>query len=243
MDGPGSPAVPLFAIGALASANYPPDRTTDAMLANVMAQQSRDGAWHFPGPISRPPLGDGPFAQTVLGVGAMEAYGPPARADIVERTARARGWLERAKATTTEDRAMRLIGLECVGADKSLLRRLTKEILAAQRPDGGWAQRVELKGDAYATGQTLYALASTGQIDPGAPAYQKGVEFLLSTQQGDGSWYVRSRSPKFQPYFDGGFHYGHDQWISSTATGWAAAALTMALDEPRKSVALGANGR
>jgi ankyrin repeat protein len=229
MDGPGSPAVPLYALGALASAGYPADRTTDAMLANVMAQQSRDGAWHFPGPVSRAPLGDGPFAQTVLGVGAMETYGPPARADIAERTARARAWLEQAKAVTTEDRAMQLIGLECVGADKSLLQRLTKEILAAQRPDGGWAQRTELKSDAYATGETLYALATTGQIETRSAAYQKGVKFLLSTQHGDGSWYVRSRSPKFQPYFDGGFPYAHDQWISSMATGWAAAALTMAL--------------
>jgi hypothetical protein len=44
------------------------------------------------------------------------------------------------------------------------------------------------------------------------------------------SWYVRSRAPKFQPYFESGFPYGHDQWISQMATGWAAAALTLAID-------------
>jgi hypothetical protein len=37
---------------------------------------------------------------------------------------------------------------------------------------------------------------------------------------------------KFQPYLDGGFPYEHDQWISSMATGWAAAALAMALPSP-----------
>jgi hypothetical protein len=46
---------------------------------------------------------------------------------------------------------------------------------------------------------------------------------------------VRSRAPKFQPFFESGFPYGHDQWISQMATGWAAAALTLAIDEPRRS--------
>jgi uncharacterized protein YfiM (DUF2279 family) len=62
------------------------------------------------------------------------------------------------------------------------------------------------------------------------PAFQKGVQYLVSTQHADGSWYVRSRAAKFQPFFESGFPYGHDQWISQMATGWAAAALTLALD-------------
>ena len=61
------------------------------------------------------------------------------------------------------------------------------------------------------------------------PAFQKGVRYLLSTQHADGSWYVRSRAVKFQPYFESGFPYGHDQWISAMATGWATAALATAL--------------
>jgi len=56
---------------------------------------------------------------------------------------------------------------------------------------------------------------------------------LLSTQRADGSWFVRSRSPKFQPYFDGGFPYEHDQWISAMATGWSTAALALGLDQGR----------
>jgi squalene cyclase len=65
---------------------------------------------------------------------------------------------------------------------------------------------------------------------PSDPSYQKAVKYLLNTQRADGSWYVRSRSPKFQPYFESGFPYGHDQWISSMATGWATAALAHALE-------------
>jgi hypothetical protein len=51
------------------------------------------------------------------------------------------------------------------------------------------------------------------------------VKFLLSTQFEDGSWHVRSRAIPFQPYFEGGFSHGHDQWISAAATNWAAMAL------------------
>ena len=79
-------------------------------------------------------------------------------------------WLERAPATTAEDRNMQLIGLQCVGADETALRKLAKTILSAQRQDGGWAQTAFLNSDAYATGQTLVALVKTGLLRPGDPA-------------------------------------------------------------------------
>jgi hypothetical protein len=56
-------------------------------------------------------------------------------------------------------------------------------------------------------------------------AYQKGAQFLLRTQMEDGSWYVRSRSLAFQPYFESGFPHGHDQFVSAAATNWASMAL------------------
>ena len=56
-------------------------------------------------------------------------------------------------------------------------------------------------------------------------AYRSGVRYLLDTQWPDGSWYVRSRAPKFQPYFQSGFPFEHDQWISAAGTAWAVLAL------------------
>jgi hypothetical protein len=47
-----------------------------------------------------------------------------------------------------------------------------------------------------------------------------------------GHWRVLSRAAKFQPYFESGFPYGHDQWISSVGTAWAANALALALESP-----------
>jgi hypothetical protein len=62
------------------------------------------------------------------------------------------------------------------------------------------------------------------------PVYSKGVKYLLSTQAADGSWYVKSRSIWLQPYFESGFPYGQDQWISAAATSWASMALSLTVD-------------
>jgi ankyrin repeat protein len=233
LDVPGTPDTPLFALVALANAAYKPDRVTDGIVANVAAQQASAGNWLAPhGSIARPPIEDGDISRTALGISALKNYGAPGRAaEFNARIGKAKDWLTAAKATTAEDRNMQLVGLRWAGVDPHVLRPLTRVILAAQRPDGGWSQRAELTSDAYATGQTLYALSASAVVLPREPAFQKGVKYLLSTQHADGSWYVRSRAPKFQPYFESGFPYGHDQWISQMATGWAAAAITLAIDE------------
>jgi hypothetical protein len=59
----------------------------------------------------------------------------------------------------------------------------------------------------------------------GDPIYKAGVAYLLKTQMPDGSWFVRSRAMKLQPYFQSGFPYDHDQWISTAATAWAVSAI------------------
>jgi ankyrin repeat protein len=237
MDVPGSPDVQLYSLAALAATSYQPDRMTDALVANLAAQQLADGRWHM-GTIARPPIEDGDFFRTALGIRGLKAYGTPARGpEIAERIKKAKDWLLTTPAVTAEDRNMQLLGLRWAGADTKVLQRLAKAIRAGQRSDGGWAQRDELASDAYATGQSLYTLAEGAGIAPGDAGYQKGVKYLLSTQLADGSWYVRSRAPKFQPYFESGFPHGQDQWISSMATGWAAAALALAIDEKPVKIA------
>ena len=86
-----------------------------------------------------------------------------------------------------------------------------------------------LQSDAYATGQALFALSESKDIPATDLAYWKGLKFLLDTQRADGSWYVKSRAIPIQPYFESDFPYGHDQWISAAATGWATVALTAAV--------------
>ena len=229
VDPGGAPITTVFALTALANGGYRPDRTTDMVVAHLVSQQAADGRWFMSG-IARPPVGEGPIAVTAHAIRALKAYAPPGRAaDMNERIARATAWLAAAKPQTTEDRNMKLIGLYWAGRPQAERDPLVKQILSKQRPDGGWAQTDDLQSDAYATGVSLFALAEAGGMSPQHAVYKKGTEYLLSTQRADGSWYVKSRAAKFQPYLDGGFPYEHDQWISSMATGWATAALTLAL--------------
>jgi hypothetical protein len=228
-DPPGTPDTLIYLLTGMLQSGYEPDRLTDAILANVAAQQQRNGSWHVGG-IARPPMEDADFFRGALAIRAMKVYGAPGRAaEWNERINRAAQWLRNAKPVTAEDRNMQLLGLIYAGADSATTSRLAQAILAEQRADGGWGQRESMACDAYATGQSLYALQAAG-IKTSDPAYQKGVKFLLATQREDGSWFVASRSPKFQPYFESTFPHGHDQWISSAATGWAAAALAHSLD-------------
>jgi hypothetical protein len=84
--------------------------------------------------------------------------------------------------------------------------------------------------DAYATGEALYALNAAGRMPVTDQVYTKGVKYLLNTQAADGSWHVKSRSIWVQPYFESGFPYGHDQWISAAGTSWAAMALSLTVE-------------
>jgi squalene cyclase len=106
-----------------------------------------------------------------------------------------------------------------------------QELLALQRADGGWSDLPSMGSTAYATGKALVALQTAG-LQTSDPAYQRGVQYLLNSQQEDGSWYVKSRALGFQPYFDAGFPYDHDQWISAAATSWSTMALTLAVPKP-----------
>ncbi len=228
LESGGFPDVEIYALSALAASGQEADRSTDAVVTSILARQRADGSWSIGG-IARPPIEDGDIFRTALAITVIKAYGPAGRADISRRLTQAVRWLERAKPATAEDRNMQLLGLQCMGANETTLRRLTKAILSAQREDGGWAQNAFLSSDAYATGQTLVALAKTGVVQAADPAYQRGLKYLLSTQYADGSWHVRSRAPKFQPFFESGFPHGQDQWISAMATGWAATAVAMGL--------------
>ncbi len=75
------------------------------------------------------------------------------------------------------------------------------------------------------------ALHQAGRLATDDPAYRRGVASLLRTQKADGTWFVASRSHPFQLYFESGFPYGKDQFIAVAASGWAAAALALALPE------------
>jgi squalene cyclase len=225
---------PLLAMGDV------PERLTDYSVASLVSAQQEDGAWH--GNVPRTPIQDGDFTQTAFAVRLLAKYAPPAmKSDVARRLDNARQWLLKAKPVSTESEVMRMLGLAASGASPADIRKAAQAVLNRQRPDGGWGQRQELASDAYATGMALWALADAGQVKPSDPVYQRGVKFLVGTQADNGSWHVKSRAViRFQPYFESGFPYEHDQWISSMGTGWATKALAIGLtgqQEPASTAA------
>ena len=148
---------------------------------------------------------------------------------IKQRVARARSWLTGSKPGDTEDRVFRLWGLKYAGGSPAEIEAAVKDLRATQRDDGGWSQTDRLASDSYATGSALVALHEAGGLVTDDPAYRRGVAFLIGSQKDDGTWFVASRSNPFQLYFETGFPYGKDQFIAVTASGWAAAALALAL--------------
>jgi len=220
-----------YAMLGLSATNYPLDLMTAAMAADLAASQNRDGSWRRP-TFARVPMQDSDITRTALTAHAIRAYTPPGRrTEFDERVRRSGEWLSTAVALDNEERAMRLLGLQWTGARQEVIRKAAKELMAAQQGDGGWRQNADLATDAYATGISLYALHEAYALMPSDAVYRRGVNFLLATQAGDGSWHVSSRAVKLQPYFQSGFPYDHDQWISATATAWASAALAQATDE------------
>jgi N-acyl-D-amino-acid deacylase len=215
-----------FSFLQMAAEKAPPSLQIDSMIHHLAAMQRKEGDWPFF--EGRPPIEGSAFSQTARAIRALRAYPIPGRqAEFDERIARAAAWLENNQPRTTEDRAHQILGL--VWAGRTLPANRLQELVSRQRPDGGWAQTDQLGADAWATGEVLWALHESGMA-PSHPVYKRGVDYLLRTQQDDGTWHVATRSFGFQPYFQSGFPYDHDQWISEAGTAMATIALTYAVN-------------
>jgi hypothetical protein len=128
-----------------------------------------------------------------------------------------------------------LLGLAWGNAAPALIKDAVRSLAAAQRSDGGWNQLPGMVSDSYATGQVLYALNTAGKMAVTDSVYRRGVDYLLRSQAADGSWHVTTRSIWLQPYFESGFPYARDQFISTAGTAWAVMALAPVAE--RQSVA------
>jgi ankyrin repeat protein len=204
----------------------PANAYTDAAVRYIKAMQTPAGNWSS-NESRRPPMSAGDFQAAALAIYAVKHYSrlrDKAETDAV--LAKAAAWLERAKPESTQDRAFHLLGLAWASNGSSDLWQASEALTALQRKDGGWSQLPGMDSDAYATGQVLYALNASGEMSPGDPVFRKGIDYLLRTQAADGSWHVKSRSIWLQPYFESGFPYGQDQFISTAGTAWATMALS-----------------
>ncbi|HWB12567.1 MAG TPA: prenyltransferase/squalene oxidase repeat-containing protein [Pirellulales bacterium] len=167
----------------------------------IVSKQQADGSWEFFATLRRPPINE---SQTTDAAWIVMALDDETGADAPESQraalAKAIAWLDAAKgADLHQDKAMRVLlrvraGSTLEPTQNAAVQAAVTELLALQRADGGWSQTVpDLKSDAFATGQTLYALSRAGYTAD-RPEIKRGIDFLVATQTPDGSWPMISRS-------------------------------------------------
>jgi ankyrin repeat protein len=226
-----------YQLVAADAAGIRPNLVTAIYARLLAARQDADGSWtsfH-----QRPPSSYSFFTETALSLRAVQLYSDPSeKADAFVGVARGRKWLESHNPPDTEARTYQLLGLWWAGADRSELKKRAKRLLAMQQPDGGWASLDGRESDAYSTSEVLVVLHDAGGVPIKDAHWQRGIDYLLNTQAADGSWHVASRlhppalvSP---PYFETGYPYGHDQFLSALAADWAVMALARALGPGKK---------
>ena len=223
--------VVAYILLGLHAEGYKADLNTDAAAMHILWRQQPNGEWFQPMADTRQPLCLNHIGQTALSMRALQLYTPKTDEAAYRRSIQLGAlWLANAKSYNNDDRSWRVAGLAWAGTNKAATAKAVRELLVAQKADGGWSDLPSMDSTAYATGKSLVALHTAG-LAVSDPAYKRGIQWLLSHQQEDGSWWVQTRALAFQPSFDAGFPHAHDQWISSAATNWAAMALALALPD------------
>lgn len=230
-----------YALVTLELGGWRADETTAAVTKYLLLRDADLDHWRANSP--RPPSEGSNFTTSYVALRGLAAFRTADQQEQFERRReQVRQWLIKTPAKDHEDRVFRLLGLKLAGAGTGDIEAAVKDLTDTQRADGGWAQLARNVGgggepptaatqsDAYATGTALVALHQAGGLSTSDPAYQRGLRYLLASQQPDGTWHVVTRSKPIQKYFETGFPYGKDQFISSAATGWAATALGLAIE-------------
>jgi hypothetical protein len=219
-----------YTLMGMAAGGYPADALTDSHIHYLSIYQYPDGAWRTTS--YRPPSEYSPFATTAVVLRAIRLYPLPGRREeFEERFARAKKWLLTHKADSGEEHCMQLNALASAGATLEERAPYIKVLRSMQNPDGSWSPVENVRGNAYATGEALYALHVSGDVATKDPVYQKGVQWLLHNQLADGSWFVPTRTTPGQPHFESGFPHGPSQFSSDGGSSWASLALLYTLPD------------
>ena len=200
-----------------------------AALAQYAAtQQQPEGNWRFT--LHRGPMQESLITATTLQLLGIKRYLKPEQSAPL--LAKAQNWLKATPGKTTEDHAMRLLGLRWSGLETKALQRDAQRLIALQNTDGGWGAKPGTASDPMATGQALYSLRVAGaSITDGA--LRQATNYLLRMQDESGAWYQNKTIQPFNYFFDTGFPGGESQYSSFGATGWATLGLIEMADRPK----------
>lgn len=207
-----------------------PDSLTDSMVNWLLKRDTKRIYWR--GTKNRAPTQTSEMTRAWLCVNALNNFAQKddlARSE--SRIAQVTKWLEKAAVGITEDHVSRLRLVKSIGDLDSEIPKYAEELIRLQRSDGGWAPLEKMESDAYSTATALLVLTEVAGVKTKDERYQRGIEYLLSSQLKDGTWHVKTRATPVQEYFESGFPHGKDQFISFTATCWSAMAIAKTFPE------------
>ena len=205
---------------SLLEADLESSETTAAVSHYLLEYQKDTDHWSHRG--SRPPSSGSDFTTTYVALRSLVGFGTADQQSRIDARIRAIApWILKEVPQDTEDHVFRLRSLPYIDAEKPFIEKAISELVNLQRSDGGWAQTSDLQSDAYATASVLLALIQVSERTLQDPVISRGVDYLLKQQTKEGSWHVVSRAKPFQTYYESGFPYGADQFISITASSWA----------------------
>lgn len=233
----GSKFILPYALMGLHADKEQPNPYTDIAVDYILSQQHPDGT--FQAQSGRPPHETGAAHSVAINIRGLQLYASPAKKAFVDKAiGRAKGWLTTYQPNTQQELVFQLLGLHWAGATPAEKDKFAEKLKAIQNADGSWSQLPSMTGDAYATGEALYALGETNTTGPDDKAAQKAIAWLLKHQDRSGAWIVESRAYPIQPFFNSDFPpYDENQFISAAATNWACLALLSTLpDQPQTAL-------
>lgn len=180
---------------------------SDFLAQRLAERQQDDGTWRARGqfPSQRRSTEESDLVASHWSLLALRASGPETQSEA-QRNA-ADSLVDQPLGETVEWRVTALLT-----AAESQQEHLLSQLLRAQNEDGSWPWRQGEVGNAYSTGQALYAL---GLINgEHQESIQRARTYLLNSQKSDGTWSLPSAliSDDHSEAHDVIYHYWGTAW-------------------------------
>jgi len=208
---------------------------TRAALDRIWTVQRPDGGWNW-FDCDFPPSEDDDYYGTALAAVAVGHAPDDYKSTEAARRGldRLRGYLRTTPAPNLHHRALLLWAATGIDGlmDPTDRERTVADLLARQRPDGGWsltslgrwtrrdgtANPEDAPADGYGTGYVVYILRQA-RMPADAEPIRRGIAWLKTHQRASGRWFTRS------PTLD------HAHYLTHAGTGFALMALAACGEE------------